>query len=152
PHPCPAIFPDRSQNINVPDVLTNPYTAQAADTKIVIPIEERVVLDYRAMLREIFWGIPGNADETADFFQLATAQEDATAFLHGDIGRTVCPAATLFLGAGQAGVGMVGQQLAQSLLSAGGDLICVRVDNHPVFGGSDAGVYRLGPAVNLDQA
>ena len=89
-HPCPTLFPHCPQGVNTPYILANPYATQATDAKIIIPVEEWVILDYRAMSGEIFRGITGDADVTADFFQFAVTKESATTFFHRHIGRTFC--------------------------------------------------------------
>ncbi len=64
------------------------------------------------MLRLIFRGIGRDTDAIGNLFQFAVAEENTTPLVRGDIQRAFSSAASLLLSAGQAGVRMVGEDLA----------------------------------------
>ena len=129
----PVFIIHKSDCLNTPEVTAGPDTPCAADTEVIVPHKERMVIKDGKVRGDPFWRGRGYSYIVGHVLELAMPELGAASFIFRDIGGTLTPAAPLLLGAGQAGMPVSREYGYQVFLSLLPDPVIVSDYHHALF-------------------
>jgi hypothetical protein len=141
-----------TDDVDSTQITAGADTAGTGNAEVEVAIKEWIISDPGEVLRTIAECVGGYPHMVGNPFQLTVSQQRTAALVDRDIAGARFPTAPDFLGAGEAGVGVMGEYLAEPLLSQGAQILALDPDPHPVFHSRRAGADRFIDAIHRHDA